>query len=169
MAALSRLLRAAEQTCTLVAPESAVGTAQGLRSHLADGRVVCWSASVPRGLRLAVDAEISDQPVPPALAYRFDLVDPHRFWAAWTAVEVSCKLRDVPILTWLKRRGLTPDPAIRTRTLRIADITVTCGAADLGHAVVNDRMQDRVQGAWQTPEGPYDRERRRSMTFARRV
>ena len=127
------LFKAADQTRIIVEQEPAVGPARGLRSHLADGRVVCWSTPVPGGLRLAVDAEVSNQPVPPALAHRFGLADPRLFWPAWTAAEVSCKLRDVPILIWLRDRGLTPDPAIRTRTLRIADITVTYGVADLSN------------------------------------
>jgi hypothetical protein len=81
---------------------------------------------------LAIDAEISHQPVPPALARRFGILDPRLFWPAWTAVEVSCKLRDVPILMWLRHRGLTPDPDILTRTLEIADITITTGATERG-------------------------------------
>ena len=84
-------------------------------------------------MRLAVDAELSDQPVPIALARRFRLGDPHLFWPLWTAVEVSCKLHNVPILAWLGHRGLVPDPDIAVRTLRIADITLTCGATDAGH------------------------------------
>lgn len=133
MLGLSKLLGEADQTCVIISQGSALGSEDGLRSHLADGRVVCWSTTVPRGLRLAVDAEISDQPVPPALARRFGTVDPGSFWPAWTAVEVSCKLRDVPILTWLTHHGLTPDPGIRTRTFRIADLTMTCGVSVPGH------------------------------------
>lgn len=131
MDTLSTLLAGADQTCIRIAPDSEVGAKHGLRSHLADGRIVSWSSPSPRGLRLAIDAEISDQPVPTALARRFGVDDPRRFWPAWTAVEVSCKLRDVPILMWLRHRGLTPDPEIWTRTIQLSDVTVTYGAASL--------------------------------------
>jgi hypothetical protein len=127
MSTPSGLLAAADQTCCIYGHRPGVGSTQGVRSHLADGRFVSWSAAAPHGLQLAVDAEISNQTVPPALAHRFGIMDPHWFWPAWTAVEVSCKLRDVPILTWLSDRGLTPDPQILMRTFRLADLTVTCG------------------------------------------
>jgi hypothetical protein len=102
----------------------------GTRSHLADGRTVIWSPELPPGVRYAVDAEIADQPVPPALAARFERsgrTDPASFWTAWTRVEVGCKLRDVPVLTWLGRHGLSPDKAVPTRTLRVGDLLICCG------------------------------------------
>jgi hypothetical protein len=99
----------------------------GTRSHLSDGRTVIWSPRLPPGVRYAVDAEIAEQQVPPALATRFGRSDPEWFWTAWTRVEVGCKLRDVSVLTWLSRQGLSPDDAVPTRTLRVGDLLVCCG------------------------------------------
>jgi hypothetical protein len=104
--------------------------APGARSHLADGRVVSWCPPLPPGVRFAVDAEIADQPVPPALARRFGIDRPETFWPRWTAVEVACKVLDVPIMVWLSQRGLRVDPGlVRTATFRTADLLVTVGAA----------------------------------------
>ena len=118
--------------------------APGARSHLADGRVVSWHPPLPAGVRLAVDAEIADQPVPPALARRFGIDRPEAFWPRWTAVEVACKLLDVPIMVWLSEIGLHVDPGlVRTATFRTADLLVTVGtargAADAATATVAAR------------------------------
>lgn len=154
MGTLSTRLAVADQTCLRIAQESETGSKQGPRSHLADGRIVSWTSPPPRGLRLAIDAEITDQPVPPALARRFGIGDPRRFWPAWTAVEVSCKLRDVPVLIWLRHRGLAPDPEIWTRTLYLKDVTVTWGAAV-------------VPTSGLPGEPTYDFDNRRTNDFAR--
>ncbi len=107
--------------------------APGARSHLADGRVVSWCPPLPPGLRIAVDAEIADQPVPPALACRFGIDRPELFWPRWTTVEVACKVLDVPIMVWLSQRGLRVDPGrVRTATFRTADLLVTVGTAREG-------------------------------------
>ena len=119
----------------VIDPPPAVRTpgAPGARSHLADGRVVSWSPPPTPGLRVAVDAEIADQPVPPALARRFGIDRPELFWPRWTAVEVACKLLDVPILVWLSQRGLRVDPAsCAPRRSASADLLVTVGTAREG-------------------------------------
>ena len=119
----------------VIHPRPAVRTpgAPGARSHLADGRVVSWSPPLQRGLRVAVDAEIADQPVPPALARRFGIDRPGLFWPCWTAVEVACKVLDVPIMVWLSQHGLRVDRGlVRTGTFRVDDLVVTVGTAPEG-------------------------------------
>ena len=97
-------------------------------SHLADGRRLGWHGPVPAGGALAIDAEITAAPVPPALARRFGT---DRFWARWTRAEALCKLADLPMLAWVGHRGLdSPDPpGVRCRTLLLADLTVTVAIA----------------------------------------
>ncbi|MDQ1624760.1 MAG: hypothetical protein QOJ49_258 [Actinomycetota bacterium] len=109
-------------------PGDAAARTSRARSYLADGRCVSWSPERAAGVDVAIDAEIADAPVPPALRSRFGVTDPALFWPAWTAVEVSCKLRDVPLLQWLATHGLRPDPAITTRTVRHGDAVVCLGA-----------------------------------------
>jgi hypothetical protein len=87
------------------------------RSHLADGRVVGWYG-VPG---VVIDAELSDQPVPPALAARFGTED---FWGRWTRAEVAAKRADVPIVLWLAEHGLGPTSGAG-ETLEIEGITVS--------------------------------------------
>jgi hypothetical protein len=101
----------------------------GTRSHLSDGRTVIWSPRLPHGVRYAVDAEIADQRVPPALAARFGRSDPESFWTAWTRVEVCCKLHAVPLPVWLSRHGLSPDDAVPTSTMRVGDLMVSYGVS----------------------------------------
>lgn len=102
------------------------------RSYLGDGRAVLWAAGRPRrraaGLRGAVDAEIADRPVPRSLAARYGCCT-ETFWPRWTAVEVSCKLRDIPVPVWLREHGLLPDPALAVRTFRLDDLVISCGVA----------------------------------------
>lgn len=97
-------------------------------SHLADGRRLGWHGPVPPGCALAIDAEITAAPIPPALARRFGT---DRFWERWTRAESLCKLADVPMLAWVGRHGLDrPDPpGVRCRTLLLADLTVTVAIA----------------------------------------
>lgn len=98
------------------------------RSYLGDGRCVSWLPGLsPAGLRVAVDAELATRPVPAALARRHGTGDPEAFWARWTAVEVSCKLRDVPVAVWLRTAGLHPDAAVGLRTFRRDGVVITCG------------------------------------------
>lgn len=119
-----------------VAGELAVGTcARGSgcpspRTYLADGRRICWHRPEPYGWRLAVDAELTTQPVPPSLDNRVATDSPSQFWRAWTRTEVVCKLLDVPVLVWLTRHGLhTEPPSVHLRTLITADgLVVTVGA-----------------------------------------
>jgi hypothetical protein len=101
------------------------------RSHTADFRTVGWYGSPPAGHRLAVDAEMSDADVPPALARRYGTAD---FWARWTRAESLCKAYDTPIALWLRRYGLGVPrhlPAV-WRTLTMDDLTVSVACAPLG-------------------------------------
>ncbi|MEP6464545.1 MAG: hypothetical protein ABJC62_14295 [Frankiaceae bacterium] len=99
------------------------------RCYLGDGRSVLWASG--GALRCAVDAEIAGRSVPRALARRYG-AEPARFWPRWTAVEVVCKLRNVPLPVWLRQHGLVPDPDLAVRTFRLADLVVSCGAAEAG-------------------------------------
>ncbi len=87
------------------------------RSYLADGRVVGWYGDPGH----VIDAELTDQPVPPALAARFGTED---FWGRWTRTECAAKAADVPIAVWLAEHGLDPAPYAPV-TLALADITVS--------------------------------------------
>lgn len=69
------------------------------RSHLSDGRAVGWYGA--RGV--VIDAELSAQLVPPALAARYGTED---FWGRWTRTECAAKRADVPITLWLAEHGL---------------------------------------------------------------
>lgn len=89
------------------------------RSHLADHRVVGWYGAPG----VVIDAEIADQPVPPALGDRFGTAD---FWARWTQAECAAKLADVPVLLWVRRHGLGP-AGFRVETLRLDDLVVSVG------------------------------------------
>jgi hypothetical protein len=83
------------------------------------------------GWTWAVDAEISTQPVPEALAARTGITAPDAFWPRWTAVEVACKLLDVPVVMWISEHGLNPgdaaDRGMVWRTVAYLDLTITAG------------------------------------------
>ena len=112
----------------MAAPFPAAPAGIEARSYLADGRVVRWRPRVLSPLRIAVDAELADQSVPPALERRFGVADPRKFWTQWTRVEVCCKLLDVPVLQWLAIRGLASDvPEIAMHTQTLDGLVVTCG------------------------------------------
>lgn len=85
------------------------------RSHLADGRVVGWYGAAGT----VIDAELTEQPVPPALAARYGTDD---FWGRWTRTECAAKAADVPIALWLAEHGL--DRGVG-ETFLLEDITVT--------------------------------------------
>ncbi len=124
---IAEVLSAAPREIAVLPAGSAAG-ACGARSYVADGRVVCWTPQqVPPGARLAVDAEIATQPVREAHARRFGPADPALFWPAWTRVEVSAKLADVPVLVWLQEHGLEPDPGGPTLTFALEDLVVSVG------------------------------------------
>jgi len=95
-------------------------------SYLSDGRQVVWEPREPGGA-LAVDAELLGQSVPPALAARFSPVSNEAFFVAWTRVECAAKLRAIPLLVWLRDRGLHGDPQLRMRTIVSGDLVVTIG------------------------------------------
>ena len=103
------------------------------RTYLATGECVVWEPDVPGGTRIAVDAELASTPVPPALAARFGVTDPDRFWVLWTRCETAAKLYDVPILTWVRRHGLrdpVPRPGLALCTITEDGVTVTRGTLD---------------------------------------
>jgi hypothetical protein len=86
------------------------------RAHLADGRVVGWYGEPGR----VIDAEISAQAVPPALAGRFGTED---FWGRWTRAECAAKAADVPLVVWLAEHGL--GPVAGAETVEIDGVTVS--------------------------------------------
>ena len=105
-----------------------------VRSYLEDGRLVQWRPpreAFPAIIRWAVDAEIASQAVPSALAARTGISAPEIFWPRWTAVEVACKLLDVPMVMWIVDFGLDPLPAmgrgVRLRTTTHLSLTITVG------------------------------------------
>lgn len=92
------------------------------RTYLADGRRICWHREAPEGWLLAVDAELTTQPVPPSLGNRIATTSPADFWRAWTRTEVVCKLLDVPVLVWLTLHGFHVEPpGVPLRTLVVGD------------------------------------------------
>ena len=116
------------------------------RSHLRDGRVVTWQPRVPpTGIRYAVDAELLDQPVPDSLIHRFGPAAPASFWRTWTAVEVSCKLRDIALLAWLSRYGLWIPATLPMATAHLGAVVVTWGAEhiDDNGGTANERATHR--------------------------
>jgi hypothetical protein len=107
-----------------------------VRSYLADGRLVQWRPpheANPAARAWAVDAELTAQEVPPALAARFGGASPEAFWVAWTRVEVVCKLLAVPVGRWLAEHGLDVSAAgeagVAWFTEAVGDITVTVGGS----------------------------------------
>jgi len=97
-----------------------------VRSYLADGTLVQWRPPIdarPDVMRWAVDAEIGTQAVPRALADRTGVRQPERFWPRWTAIEVTAKLLDVPIVMWLAEHGPTHGPQDHA----VADLVITVG------------------------------------------
>ena len=116
-----------------------------VRSYLSDGRLVQWRP--PDGQPWAIDAELAEQPVPPALARRTGITERSTFWPRWTAMETACKLLGVPAHTWLTQYGLgRPPAALRIRTVNWNGIVVSIGTTipfqftvGESHAAVDDR------------------------------
>jgi hypothetical protein len=110
----------------------AEAVAGGVRSYVADGRCVVWAPpDRGTGARIAVDAEIAAQPVPPALARRSGIADPAVFWPRWTVVEASCKVTGIALSRWLRTRGLCNEPSLPVRTLVLEDLVVSCAFASV--------------------------------------
>lgn len=126
MDAVAGLLRQAEDSVrVLLGPAESGAT----RSWLGDGRCVVWEPSErPVDVRWAVDAELVDRPLPAHLARRYEATDAELFWRLWTAMEVACKLRDVPVAVWLREKGLAADPQIELTTFRTDSVVISCGA-----------------------------------------
>ncbi|MDN5766692.1 MAG: hypothetical protein L0H96_06525 [Humibacillus sp.] len=92
---------ASAQPADFTTPGAPHACTQRTHSRLADGRLLCWRPSGSTGLHLAIDAEITGQPVPRALARRAATDDPLEFWPLWTRAEVRAKLHGIPIIHWL--------------------------------------------------------------------
>ncbi len=112
-----------------------------VHSYAGDGSLVCWSAGgMPPTPPLAVDVELADQPVPPALARRWGDGDPASFWPRWCAAEVVAKLTGVPMVR-LAQHGPPSPPGARQAvsgdgrtvvhwvTARVGDLVVVRGGA----------------------------------------
>lgn len=83
-----------------------------VHSYTADQMRWCW-LDATRGVH-AVDVELNNSP-PERLRRQFDGTD-REFWRAWTALEVTGKLIDVPVLM-LVRDGELNTP--RARDLKL--------------------------------------------------
>jgi hypothetical protein len=94
-------------------------------SYLPDGRQVVWEPQDAGPDPIAVDAELLSRPVPRELAARYAPASRLSFYVAWTQAECAAKLNAVPILTWLRRHGLTGDPQLATETTIHGDVVVT--------------------------------------------
>jgi hypothetical protein len=95
-----------------------------------------------RGLQFAVDAELADQAVPPALARRRETADPAAVWPVWTATEVVAKLTDTPVLAWLS----TGEP-VRATPLRVGDLEVAWRTETIDDLLVTYGVSRRQSGA----------------------
>lgn len=80
----------------------------GAHSTVGDGRLVCWQPVT--SARVAVDAEILQTPVPPALGRRWGSTDPLWVWPRWCATECVAKLTDTPIVLLARAGPVEADP-----------------------------------------------------------
>lgn len=123
----------------LTVPETDAGPHRcaGTHTRLADGRRLCWAPPVNGEWRVALDAELADQVVPPALSRRLaGIADP---WGAWTRAEVCSKLFDVPVLVWVTTRSWPSEGDVHhggrvatVATLRREGMVVSVGARLVG-------------------------------------
>jgi hypothetical protein len=120
-------------TVRILQPPARVHAQPGRRavSYLGDGRQVVWEPERPG--RIAVDAEVFSRPVPAALAARFGPSSARAFFAAWTQAECAAKLNAIPIVVWLRERGLQGDPRLETATHVIGDVVVTTARVRTRH------------------------------------
>lgn len=115
----------------------------GTHSRLDDGRRLCWTPLEAGACRAAVDAERLDRPPPRALAARVGHVTDERFWWLWTRAEARAKVRDIPILDWLRRVDWTQDGDLDPGTHAGAD----AGAVHVLSVAVEDLMISYAFGA----------------------
>lgn len=110
----------------------------GVRSHLADGRGVAWLVPAALADRAAVDAELVAQPVPGKVAKRARSTDPAVVWPRWTQCEVTAKLLDLQVLSWLEWPGLIVPGKfarqVRVERVRVDDVLVCCGLRITGRS-----------------------------------
>lgn len=128
-------LLAARHPARIVANRATHHCKPGIHSRLADGRMLCWQPPTPPGQHLAIDAELEQQPVPPALAKRYATSDPRLFWPLWTRAETRAKLHDIPIVVWLRAHDLWSeedhDPVAEVVTTVRSGVVVSYGASAL--------------------------------------
>lgn len=117
-------LLAQRQPAELVPADARHACLQRVHSRLADGRLLCWQPTGSPGLSFAIDAEIEQQPVPPALAHRCAVGDPAVFWPLWTRAETRAKLNGIPILVWLRTHAWLTE-SDDDRTNQIAPVVTT--------------------------------------------
>lgn len=105
---------------------------RGAHSWTGDGRRVCWRPGPDLVIhQVAVDAEVTTQPVPSPMQRRWQL-SREDFWPSWTRAEVHAKLHDVPILAWLTRHRLTVPAGsdrdgVQTWSAQVDDLTICVG------------------------------------------
>lgn len=126
--ASSLRLLAQRQPADLLPADARHACQQRVHSHLADGRLLCWQPTGSPRLSFAIDAELEQQPVPPALAHRCGIGDPEVFWPLWTRAETRAKLHGIPILVWLRTHAwLTESDDDRTSQTGAVVTTVRDG------------------------------------------
>lgn len=147
---------------TVTARDAVHECLRGTHSRVADGRLLCWDpweilddgGRAPDGPRrwVALDAEQVGARPPRAIARLAGDPDATRFWWLWTRAEARAKIRDVPILTWLRttdwqsdgdiaaadavglrvalpHRGAGPDAAVAVNTRVCGDLMISWAAA----------------------------------------
>lgn len=97
------------------------------RSHDHVGATLAWR--VPPGVRGACDMERLDKDVGTLPALLGAAAD--GFVQDWVAAEASAKVLEVPIVLWLKTRGLTADPCLGVHRATVWDRSMAfCRVAD---------------------------------------
>lgn len=103
----------------------------GVRSHLGDGRGLAWLVPEELAYRAAIDAEPATAPVSGHIARCARSTRPDVVWPRWTQCEVTAKLLDLPVLSWLSWPGLVVPGEfarrVRVGFVRVEDVLVCCG------------------------------------------